>query len=91
MPPRLRIVRAMTTPCLGFIFGGIPEGFFGIFLFILCSVMATRRVIANLDGAAVPAWLAFIWLAPCLGGILALIAVKKKPAETMRIDLPKSE
>ena len=74
-----------------FVFGGIPEGFFGIVLFIFCSVWATRRVIDNTQGAAVPAWLAFIWLVPCLGGILALVAVKKKPAETLQIDPPKSE
>jgi len=54
-------------------------------------VWATRRVIDNSQGAAVPAWLAFIWLVPCLGGILALVAVKKKPAELFQIDPPKSE
>lgn len=81
----------MTTPLLGFIFGGIPEGFLGLLLFLVCSVLATRRVIDRLEGAAVPAWLAFIWLVPCLGGILALVAVKKKPADLIQIEPPKSE
>ncbi|RFC43111.1 MAG: hypothetical protein DVB23_002788 [Verrucomicrobia bacterium] len=81
----------MTMPLFGFIFGGIPETFFGMVLYILCCVLATRRVIDNLDGVAVPAWLAFIWLVPCLGGILALVAVRKKPTEPSRIDPSKSD
>jgi len=70
---------------LGIIFGGIPEGIFGLFLFLWASIWATRRVVSNLEGAAVPAWLALIWLVPCLGGILALVAVKKKPPVTIRV------
>jgi hypothetical protein len=71
---------------LGFIFGGIPEGILGLFLFLWASIWATRKVIANLEGAAVPAWLAFIWLVPCLGAVLALVAVKKKPPVTIRVE-----
>ncbi len=70
---------------LGFIFGGIPEGI-GLVLYILGSIWATRRVITSLEGAAVPAWLAFVWIVPCLGAFLALIAVKRVPAVTLRID-----
>ena len=68
-----------TSISLAFIFGGIPEFFLGGFLYVIVSILATIKVLQEAKGAAVPVWLALIWLVPCLGGILALIAVKRAP------------
>jgi len=68
-----------TSIPLAFIFGGIPEFFLGGFLYIVVSILASIKVVQETKGSATPVWLAFIWLAPCLGGILALIAVKRTP------------
>jgi len=65
--------------------------FWGILLQVIGGIIATRRVVASLEGAAVPAWLAFIWLSPCIGIILALVYVKKKPPTSIQIDPAKSE
>lgn len=43
------------------------------------AVWASARAINYTEGAATPVWLAFIWLMPCLGPILALIAIRKTP------------
>lgn len=69
----------MTTPVhLGFVFGGIPEGITFI-LWLIVNILATMKTIQSTEGTAVPVWLAFIWLVPCLGGLLALIAIKRAP------------
>jgi hypothetical protein len=43
------------------------------------AVWASARAINYTEGAATPVWLAFIWLMPCLGPVLALIAIRKAP------------
>ncbi len=69
----------MITPVhLGFIFGGIPEGF-AFILWLIVNILATMKTIQSTEGTAVPVWLAFIWLVPCLGGVLALVAIKRPP------------
>ncbi len=64
----------------GFIFGGVPEGI-GLVLYLWVNIWATLRTVNFTQGAATPAWLALIWLVPCLGGVLALIGVKKRPLD----------
>jgi len=64
-------------PVLGFIFGGVPEGIFFI-LYLVGSIWATSRAINYTRGPAMPIWLAFIWLVPCLGAFLALLAIKRE-------------
>ncbi len=67
----------LPSASLAFIFGGVPEGI-GLIFYIWGSIWATKRVIGNLEGTPVPVWLALIWLIPCFGAIMALIAVKRK-------------
>ena len=57
---------------------GIPEGIFGIAWFIV-TLLAIIKVIQETKDAATPLWLAFVIFVPCIGGILALVAVKRAP------------
>lgn len=70
---------------LGFIFGGIPEGFLGL-LWLVANLLATRRVITHLKALPMFGWLVVIWGVPCLGGLIALVAVRKQPPSTIEID-----
>jgi hypothetical protein len=75
---------------LGFIFGGIPEGFLGL-CWLVVNLVATRRVLTHLKAVPMFVWLAVIWGIPCLGGVVALFGVRKQPPTTIQIDPPKSE
>lgn len=66
------------VPSLAFIFGGVPEGILFLF-YVAGNVWASARAINHTQGAATPVWLAFIWLVPCIGGILALVAIRRPP------------
>lgn len=63
-------------PVLGFIFEGL--GFF-VIPHLVGAIWASGRAIKYTSGAATPVWLAFIWLVPCIGPILALFAIPKHP------------
>ena len=70
-----------SLPTLGFIFGGVPEGI-AFILYIMTGIFATMKAIRYTSGAATPLWLALIWLAPCIGAILAFIGIRRTDIHT---------
>ena len=44
----------------------------------ILNIVATRKVIMKLDGAAVPTWVLAIWLLPVVGFLSAFAALSKE-------------
>ena len=47
-------------------------------LYLVPAIWATIRVVRNRTGAAVPLWLILVWFLPLIGGLLALIIVRRR-------------
>jgi hypothetical protein len=73
------MLESALVPTLALLFEGILGSAFGIVLYLAGSIWASARAIHYTQGTATPVWLAFIWLVPCIGSILALIAIRKTP------------
>lgn len=79
LPENAAMIESGFVPLLAIIFGGVFESMLGILFYIVGSVWASARAINHTQGAATPLWLALIWLVPCIGAVLALIAIRKTP------------
>lgn len=67
-------------PLVGFLLE-VPTGI-AFIVYVVTGIFATMKAVRYTSGAATPLWLALIWLAPCIGAILAFIGIRRTDIST---------